>query len=377
MKVSFILGAGFSRNAGLPLVNEIWNKLSLEDLEEQLLHFGSSEWKWKNTASAADQNNGRLTTERIPIGFFLKSALANFKELAEPERHNYEEFYQWLLGMNTRGEVWKELTDKAKEFINTNFSKNAYVSRQPISLRDVIFCFIHLIDDMLWPTKSFDEFAPLYVPYLDVIQQSDRACIYTLNHDLILEMLLEHKGISYSDGFSSVNSPLRSPEDKELIKFFCNTFDEKVRLIKLHGSIDQYRYHYLEGTDKAGQIDYFKTLDYYAKHRAEYVDEEGVVQQNVTTAIEPQFITGRNKLNLIQCDPMYSALYSDFQSELLDSDLLVINGYSYLDPHVNDVIKKSKSSIGSIININPGVDFPFEHLNVKNINPLKEEVILF
>lgn len=376
MKVSFILGAGFSRNAGLPLVNEIWNKLTLEDLEEQILHFNSSEWKWKDTANEAEQNNGRLTTERIPIGYFLKSALTKFKELTEPEKHNYEEFYQWLLDIDILGEVWKELKEKTKEYINTEFDENAYVSRQPISLRDVIFCFIHLIDDLLWPSKPFDEYAQLYDPYLDVIQQSERASIYTLNHDHILETLLEQRGIPYSDGFSNVNSPLRSPEDKEPIKVFCNTFNEKVRLIKLHGSIDQYKYHYLGDTDKAGQIDYFKTLDYYAKHRAEYVDEQGIVQQNVTTAIEPQFITGRNKLNLIQSDSLYSALYSDFQRELPGSDLLVINGYSYLDPHVNDVIESSKDSIGCIININPGADFPFVHPNVKNINPLEEEVKL-
>jgi HKD family nuclease len=46
----------------------------------------------------------------------------------------------------------------------------------------------------------------------------------------------------------------------------------------------------------------------------------------------------------------------------------------YMDDHINDVIKKSLPTIKSIIHINPGMKFEFEHPNITEINPLEEKL---
>lgn len=200
--------------------------------------------------------------------------------------------------------------------------------------------------------------------------------IYTLNHDLVIETLLEAEGLELTDGFSTNNSSLFDPSEPEKIKIFDNSFDGRIKLYKLHGSIDLHRYYYLDTTDKAGQVDYFKTLDFHVKQRARYIDESDKVQQFVTPEIDPQFITGRNKIRFMKSDKMYAAIYEAFERNLPDTDLLIINGYSYQDPHVDDVLENSRDSISKIININPSAVFRYEHTNVRNINPLNEAVIL-
>lgn len=107
MKVSFILGAGFSFNAGLPMAKDIWVKLNQENLKDQLLHYDSGEWRWRELTSGAQLSNGSYSSSIIPIAMLMENALANFKGEIDPERHNYEEFYQWLVDLHYSNETWQ------------------------------------------------------------------------------------------------------------------------------------------------------------------------------------------------------------------------------------------------------------------------------
>ncbi|MEJ8802145.1 SIR2 family protein [Pontibacter sp. H249] len=376
MKVSFILGAGFSFNAGLPMAKDIWDRLTNPEIEEMTLCFGSSEWRWADLTSGPNLHNGRLGPERLPITLLLKNVIATFKAISPLEDHNYEAFYAWVRETDEESEAWQVIKQQTTTEFREKFPGSDIFQGLSLSTGNLLFCLVHLIEDLLWLRKNRLELSNHYLPYLELINNKDHEInIFTLNHDLLIETLFERFWIIYSDGFSTENSKIIGSEG-DRVRTFNNSFTERVKLYKLHGSIDQYSYAYTIDTDRVGEFDYFKTLDYDTKHSAKYVDASGEVKQYHNFYIEPRFITGRNKLNLIQEDYMYSALYGAFENDLPGSDLLIINGYSYLDPHVNDVIERSRDSIGKIININPGATFPFEHSNVMNINPLNEAIIL-
>ncbi len=72
MNIGFLLGAGFSVNAGLPTAREINERLNYRPLVEKVLYYGSGEWGWYDLASPPNQWNGKINYyERIPITYIL------------------------------------------------------------------------------------------------------------------------------------------------------------------------------------------------------------------------------------------------------------------------------------------------------------------
>jgi len=211
------------------------------------------------------------------------------------------------------------------------------------------------------------------------MQAGEKVHIITLNHDLLLEGILQEKGIAYSDGFSIKNSPLRHRNNN--IKFFNNEFSQDISVIKLHGSIDTYMFvilkHYGLHSQPKEDYFYFKTLDYYEKQRPELVNpDNGEVLQDSHSNITPQFITGTRKDEIITSDTMYASLYSEFDKRIHSSQNLLIIGYSFMDEHVN---KKIISAINSgvttkVVNVNPNQPFPYtsDHKGIVNLRSISE-----
>jgi hypothetical protein len=133
-------------------------------------------------------------------------------------------------------------------------------------------------------------------------------------------------------------------------------------------------YRYIEEKNRHKDYDYFKTMDYHTKHGAIDIDENGEIIQRWTPQITPQFIMGDNKFKIIENDKMYSAIYQQLQENLPSSDQLIIVGYSFQDEHINRVIQSSLKSINKTIHINPGLRFPYQHVNVVEINPFEQEI---
>jgi hypothetical protein len=199
-----------------------------------------------------------------------------------------------------------------------------------------------------------------------------------LNHDVVVESILNTSSIAFSDGFSNTNSNIIGASGN-LQAVFQNDFPEPIWLSKLHGSIDLYGFivankkeHFYQPT---GERIYFKPESYEDKHHAKRIDSTSKeILQDFNFEVFPRFITGLNKKLLIDNDKMYSTLYKSFESELSKpSDLLLI-GYSYLDHHVNTVLQNS-SAFELVINVNPGPKYRFHNaksvLNYKFLDELK------
>ncbi|SFA38301.1 SIR2-like domain-containing protein [Pedobacter suwonensis] len=369
MATSMILGAGFSYNAGLPLVSGISEKFLRDPLEDQILFFGSGEWKWVDWANHADMQNGRIQHLGLEIGYFISYLIKEFQKSSGEEVINYEKFYQFVIDKR-----YTE-TEKFEQYLKD--AELAFKKKYPISKAEfselpdyeIFSCIYHLIEDLLWVRLSYDEISKRYSTYINFFKAKHHQLnIFTLNHDLLLERIFDHEKISYCDGFSTNGKILLGSRNQKL-PVFSNSFYGPINVLKLHGSIDLYKYNYIRETNRYKGYDYFKTLDYRDKHYATDVDDSGKVVQNFTPQIVPQFITGASKMDIINSNNMYRELYERFSQELIKSEKLIIIGYSYQDDHINSVIEKSLKNFSQVININPGAKFPFEHQNIHNLLP--------
>jgi hypothetical protein len=375
MKICMILGAGFSVPAGMLTVDGISEKFTSPNIEDEILHCQSGEWQWSEMACAADKVNGTLSSQHIPTAYLLKELVRVYLSIEQSTVVNYEDFFQWVVDSTKNNPYqFKRLKKRVRKHLKA-ISKDSAHALDFIAESDIYSCILHLIGECLTTKKSNADLIKSYQTYIDLFQNEDNEIeIYTLNHDLLIEFFAQECKLTISNGFSTTRSTLS--QNSELIPIFDNTFAGKIRLIKLHGSIDQYKYGYTENSNRHKGYDYFKTLDYYDKQLAQDIDAHGNAIQKFTPNITPQFVTGRNKHNLIQKDKMYSELYKRFEANLPLAEKLIIVGYSFADEHINSIIKNSKDSIPEIININPNDKFPYKHHNIREINPTTDEIIL-
>jgi len=371
-KITFILGAGFSRKAGLRLAKEI-NEFFLRNNETNLLFFPSGEWKWKDFADDSYLTNGRLNPKWLPFGFILNSLVAKYQELTG-SFISYEDFYQFCLDRSYNKDFYINIYKTAHEY----FDKSCILERTHPSYSDYTYDFEHtdtsdimsllnhLIDDLLYWRKDFNEILTSYSTFLDYINLLSEFSIITLNHDYLIEALFEanlNKGVS--DGFSIQGTSLFSTGGKP-IKIFNGSFELPVNFIKLHGSLDLYKFiladDYGGKLIPTGEYIYYKTLNFIEKHRPIRKDTKtGIVLQNFNINFTPQFITGTRKEELVQSDYMYKFLYNHSKVKLSETELLYIIGYSFQDIHVNKMIEETlvSTNLKRIVNINPNTSFPY------------------
>lgn len=142
--------------------------------------------------------------------------------------------------------------------------------------------------------------------------------ILTLNHDLLVEGLLLKNGIKFADGFGSADGDVRWFEPDNLLS------DTKVKLIKLHGSIDWYSF-LVDGYEKLAKISVNnsnekknlsgKTLEFYIKY--------------------PKVLSGLNKINYYNTG-IYTDIHYHFQRVLYQNGLMVMSGYGWGDDPINN-----------------------------------------
>lgn len=145
--------------------------------------------------------------------------------------------------------------------------------------------------------------------------------IFTLNHDTLIEQFLEKNCIKYSDGFA---------------KEYCNDFWEfnndfessnsKVRIFKLHGSINWYFDQYYKGEGRK----YIKCKDHLNIKDKIRVSEE-------LEKLPSSFLTGYDKHERY-IDGMYGDLYYQFHKALLENNRLLVSGYGFGDYGMNRIL---------------------------------------
>lgn len=393
MEVTFLLGSGFSKPMGLPLAKEVNERFNSSILGKLLQH-SSGEWQWVQDNDSASINNGKLSQRVAPFEFLFEVFVKEFTS-SHSEGFNYEEFYQWVVIQSHNRSALDKIHQQAEILIkesdySLDFQKRIIEELKIYPIGEVYSCLNHLIADML-PVRSKDNLL-VYDQFLQIIKNHAPISIFTLNHDLLVEYLLKSSQISYSNGFSSTNSCIVGDSGNPL-NIFQGDFSESVRLIKLHGSIDTYRFeHMVEVHENQplppawmsyGDCEYFKA-GYRDKHYVKKIDiKTGNVVQPYNANIAPQLLTGVNKDEIIQKDKMYSRLFEYFQLQMKQTEVLCVIGFSYGDNHIKSEVLNAINGgkLKKIINIDPNFpeflkDVSTPILNLSDLSQLKESDVL-
>ncbi len=277
--IIFLLGAGASANAGIPVSAEMVKKI------ENLISNDTDWQKYKDLyyliRSGVNYSAGIMGENST---FNIETLLFVLEELAQKEKHLLYPFIgSWNIRFNEVikddfkliDSFQKEIKKKLKEWVGIEDAKTAEYFKY----------FKKLKDELNYPLR-----------------------IFTLNYDKCIEVNTNNPGYEFT---------LERGFEKDTRKWNHKRISERVRddepdiyLYKLHGSIDWKR-------DKKTNI-------------VKYVDNE---------APYPDLIFGtQNKLSY--SDP-YLFLFSEFRHYTLNSKLIVCIGYSFSDNHINGLIEQA------------------------------------
>lgn len=379
-KLTILLGAGFSANADIPIASGVTNYFN-RDLRKKLLNFSSGEWTWIDNKDQTTVHNGQLNYDYLGYSYVFNELLESYKAKNAGDFLNYEDFYQFINDLFLFEENVSVIFSKAEEQLikdypqlTANKDSNYLFLFKTKQYHKVLPILNYLIADILNPIRmDNEELIETFSSFLDYIKKFDEVNIFTLNHDLLIEKLLTLAEIQYSKGFQTDNSILISNDHS--IPYYTGNYNQNVRIYKLHGSIDLYKFDHLVKTEEgfyqySGDYDYFITDNYYDKHRCKKIDPiTSEIIQDFSPDIVPKFITGISKEEIIKKDKMYRKIYSDFEKIILETENFFVSGYSFNDEHINKPLSENKTL--SFINHRRSKDYPFSK-NGKNISTFNE-----
>lgn len=149
-----------------------------------------------------------------------------------------------------------------------------------------------------------------------------RLDIVTLNHDTLVEHLLAHAGIPFVDGFSDPDGDVRWYDES------VYDTDARVRLIKLHGSVDWYRFARNNTSSPAILL---------GADPATAKDGTGKALQSWFQT--PSFLAGGQKEVWYQ-HGIYADLHYRFHEMLRRADRMVMSGYGWGDTGISNQLER-------------------------------------
>lgn len=356
-QVSFLLGAGFSVPAGYPTASELRDQL-LDFDEQNKIKFSESGVLYEDGIIINCVNRKNYVNSYYLAFEFCKDLIHVYKEGKE---FDYEEFYDFLTG---DGEInSSRYIDLAKKHI-----QNITTPRYHQLICDVKFVYNQMISFLIkdkngnqWYRDSthlgeisyYENFIQLISELinLDIIVN-----IHTLNHDLFFESLLKRGNIvKISDGFNGYGSNYYGYLDCNGREYSCRlesytgNYDTKLRLYKLHGSLNYYIYYTKFNSaccipDRCIKLQYGIGKVYKELYNGEL--------EIVPKSFHSPFLTGKNK---VYNEFFYKDLFSKFQENLEQSSILVIIGYSGGDSGINKYLKEYYKG-GKCIIVDPGLE---------------------
>jgi hypothetical protein len=150
----------------------------------------------------------------------------------------------------------------------------------------------------------------------------ERVDVVTLNHDLLIELFLKQKGIQFVDGFSARVGDVRY--------FDPNLFesDAKVRLFKLHGSIDWYRFRGEHGNPFSDRFGI--SVGAAAAHAR---DGQGKLLDNIE--VIPWFLAGTHTKAVQYSFGIYAEMHFWLHRLLKEHSVMLMSGYGWGDRAIN------------------------------------------
>ena len=336
MAKGLLLGAGFSFDLGMPLASEF---------SDTLFSFFNADKMSRiinNMRGHRPYGNDRTLCDTTLCKF-----IEIYSEFLNSNNKNYEELFRIIENLQLSSSVAQEtrhyFLGKLRIIINELFL---------IYQKETYLYYLLNRDKYKW---LIDEFS------------KDELWIFTLNHDLLIEMLCIDYNISLFEGYYHTFQVPQSNQDlQEIFEFGRIDATEKdvdklnypmnskgINLLKIHGGLNEY----FQGDEKSGRyrlffpinnckdsLDYLTKLDKYVHTPHYYIngkkpniegeicfsDFDGTMQ-----FMQPSILTGSKKYNATLSNHRHEEKIELFSSGLNKIDELYIIGYSFGDKHIN------------------------------------------
>ncbi|MBW7997704.1 MAG: hypothetical protein FVQ81_14240 [Candidatus Glassbacteria bacterium] len=324
MKVALLTGAGISYGCGLPTVEVL-----TQSLFEEEWHNHTDECFYPGIHPNPYYQKENLVYRIKPFLRILYNYAEKYLGNRNLGKPTYEDLF--YLAAQISDEVSGMIINPAISLFFDAVNKQANnlykplgVGHRALTLRYLSEKTTHYIQDVVQNKLSTNA-----VPEnLDLILEmaSDEAItrldIYTLNHDLLIENLFAQNEIEYADCFDKPTGDIR--------RYNSSTYDSevKVKLYKLHGSINWYMFM----NQKIEQ-----PLSYIGMPTINDVNHCKDSNGNLITNISgrPYFLTGTYNKIFDYDLGLYAEILTRFQNSIEEHDKLIVSGYGWKDQSIN------------------------------------------
>ena len=325
MSVSFLLGSGVSRQAGMPMSKDITRYVLDGDVWR---HTDSIYYLGPNANPAIPDDD----TPRVQAFVKLLKAEIDAYYVPFPRREaDYEDIYYLADQINgsesgvSDNPALLSLTEKLLPLVSHLLRGNTQGPPWPWTLQKLTQETRNYVRDVTWRLIVGKKPAALsYLAFLkDAANDEEEVDIFTLNHDTITEQYLAGSGIEAEDGFGPSLNNVRYWNFAGL-----QSSTKKVRLTKLHGSVN-----WFEFTDGRSLFIGIPS-DWDIWHTRTPTD-----QMQYPVGGRPLFLAGTaNKIEEYYRSRVFSELHCEFYRRLGLSRRLAVVGYGFGDRGINSRI---------------------------------------
>lgn len=297
--VLILTGAGFSKPAGCKLSNEMLKDLENKSNDENEVTFTTTEKKTIKFILSCLDYQARWRSLEYNGKYFYMPNIEEFAVLLRRIK-NRDNYLPYPITGNWSDKIM--LLEQEYKNESQKYEGDLYSSIES-----------KIIDksykEWLKPENlNFDYISPLKTLLQNKLSNTDlKLEIFTLNNDLVMEQAFKEENTLYT-GFVS----------NKWVGFDKSDIDEntytasRINYYKLHGSLDWYR-----------------LTDGSVRKKTENEDIENI-------EIDPLLIFGHGT-KVYTIEPFFSILES-FKSKLKEKKYYIVIGYSFFDPHVNNLI---------------------------------------
>jgi hypothetical protein len=350
-ELNFLIGSGI-HNGYLPSVDDLTKKIiNLEDDEIDDLHPpGRKEIRKKFRIFI------KVICDKIKKYYKDLKIIPNYEDLfyvliqlyddIKGNRYNpaIEDFRNDIFIKNNFDVMSKEFFKEAEIFFDylepELFSEFKRIIRKELSLEN-------------YPENKLIENLSLFKKILttDNTFKDHSLNIFSLNHDLAFETFFRVLKIDFFDGFTKKSSILSNrsfirKHDPKIEDFYL---DNKVKLIKLHGS-----------------------LDWYHKNKENILDDVIYKQDNMSHGLDEEedssFLIGVYNKTEQYSYKIYNELFHYLYHTLNNNNLIIVSGYGFQDTTINLYLSNwlIKNHRNKVILIHPNIKMLLENSYKEN-----------
>lgn len=339
MRVAFLFGSGISIPAGMPSTQEITQQILAGEGSIRRHSNGTYDFDHPVSDDFALQDDS--VSQVITLLKRLKSEVDQYYHIAEDQRQtNYEDLYYVTTQIhdsesgNYDNPVVQPFIEKALPDVKELWMQREYGHRNNPSLIALTQEAMNYVSDTVWNMLDKESIENCHLKSIMnacIDDQIATVDLFTLNHDTVLDKLLRQflleRNMAPNDGFGRPINGVRYWEPD-----LFDSVPSKVRLFKLHGSIDWFRFRPNNGT-------WYDELVGIPSNQDAWHTRNPSNQAQYPIDGRPLILIGTfNKMLQYTTSGIFAFLNCQFHCSLRRTQYLVISGYGFGDKGINSAI---------------------------------------